>query len=257
MTQHVSCTTEAGGIARLRLDRPEKLNSLTAPMVAALRDAVEDLAADPAVRCVVLEAAGRAFCAGQDLNERRPILDGVSIDLGDTLEAGLNRIVETIATMRKPVVCAVQGTAAGAGANLALACDIVIAGRSASFVQSFTKLGLIPDSGGTWVLPRLAGRARARGMALLAEPVPAALAAEWGLIWQCVEDADLAATVHDVAARLASRFELGLALTKRALEASSGNGLTEQLALEAQLQREAGASDSYRAGLRAFFKRAR
>ncbi|MBE1206268.1 enoyl-CoA hydratase-related protein [Aminobacter carboxidus] len=243
----------SAGIARIRLNRPEKLNSLSAPMVAQLVELLEQLHHDPQVRCVVLEAAGRAFCAGQDLSERRAIVDGATMDLGEKLDGGLNRVVRVLSDLPQPVVCAVQGVAAGAGASLAFACDIVIAANSASFVQSFAKLGLVPDAGASWALPRLAGRARAAGLVLLAEPLPAQQAADWGMIWNCVDDDVLADHVTEVATTLATRSATGLALCKVALQASYGNSLDAQLNLERDLQREAGFTEFYRHSIRAFF----
>lgn len=240
------------GIARIRLNRSEKLNSLSEPMIAQLAERLEQLRHDPQVRCVVLEAAGRAFCAGQDLSERRAIVDGAMIDLGEKLDAGLNRVVRALADLPQPVICAVQGIAAGAGASLAFACDIVIAANSASFLQSFAKLGLVPDAGASWALPRLGGRARAAGLVLLAEPLSAQQAADWGMIWASVADEVLADHVNDVARTLTTRSATGLALCKIALQASYGNSLDAQLNLERDLQREAGFTEFYRKSISAF-----
>lgn len=240
-------------IVRLTLNRPEKLNSLTAALAADLIAVLEEVRAEKNARCVILAGAGRAFCAGQDLNERRAILGGEQMDLGDALDTGINRIVRLLRNLPQPVICAVRGAAAGAGANLALACDIVIAARSARFIQSFANIGLIPDGGGTWILPRLIGPARAAGMALLAEPVSGEQAAKWGLIWACVEEEGLEDSVAAMAGELSRRSPRALEAAKRALHASARNDLDTQLDLERDMQRELGGSDEYRIALSRFF----
>jgi 2-(1,2-epoxy-1,2-dihydrophenyl)acetyl-CoA isomerase len=206
-------------------------------------------------RCLVLTGAGRAFCAGQDLADRVRGPDDPPPDLGASLDARYNPLIRALSALEMPVICAVNGIAAGAGANLALAADIVIAARSASFVQSFCKVGLIPDSGGTWTLPRLVGRARATALMMLGDKVPAEQAEAWGMIWRCVDDDQLMPLVSAMARHLAQQPTQGLALTKRALAASGRNGLDAQLDLERDLQAEAGRTDDYREGVAAFMEK--
>lgn len=244
----------ANGCARITLNRPERLNSFTASMHAELRAALDHVEAEGA-RVLVITGAGRAFCAGQDLNDRTVTADGTPPDLGDSVERNYAPLVKRLAALPIPVIAAVNGVAAGAGANLALACDLVIAAESASFIQPFCKLGLIPDTGGSYHLPRLVGRARALGLALLGEKLPARQAAEWGLIWECVPDADFATRIDALAAQLASGPTYGYAQTKRALAASLGHSLDEQLALEARLMRDCGRSQDYREGVAAFLEK--
>lgn len=241
----------ADGIARITLNRPDRLNAFTVEMHQRLREAL-DAAGAPEVRVVLITGAGRGFCTGQDLSERKVEPGAPRPDLGATLETWYLPLVQQIRALEKPVITAVNGVAAGAGANLALAGDLVIAARSASFIQSFAKLGLVPDAGGTWWLPRLVGPARAAGLTLLAEKLPAEQAEAWGLIWRCVDDAELVPTVDALAAQLAQAPTRGLAATKRLLQASWQHTLGEQLALERDTQRELGHSDDYAEGVAAF-----
>jgi 2-(1,2-epoxy-1,2-dihydrophenyl)acetyl-CoA isomerase len=227
------------------LNRPDRLNAFNEAMHRALAQALDDAAADIECRAVLLTGAGRGFCAGQDLSD-------ISGDLGTTIENFYNPLVRRITAMNKPVVCAVNGTAAGAGANIAFACDIVLAARSAKFIQSFAKIGLVPDSGGTWLLPRLIGEARARALAMLAEPVGAETAESWGLIWRAVDDDKLKAEAESLTAHLASQPTQGLAMIKQALAKSATNSLDAQLDLERDLQRQAGATPDYAEGVNAF-----
>lgn len=229
-------------------NRPERLNALTVEMAGALMEALEAAEADPACRALLLTGAGRGFCAGQDLTA---IADARPAEIGALLEQ-YNPLIRKLRALPIPVVCAVNGVAAGAGANLALACDIVLAARSASFVEAFAKIGLVPDCGGTWFLPRLVGAARARVLAMLAEPLPAETAAEWGLIWRAVEDEELMPEAEALAARLATQATAALALTKRALDLAETNSLDAQLDLERGLQAEAAENPDYAEGLRAF-----
>ena len=206
----------------------------------------------PAARVLVLTGAGRGFCAGQDLNDRAVAPGAASPDLADSIERNYKPLVLALRALPMPVIAAVNGVAAGAGANIALACDLVIAARSASFVQAFAKLGLVPDSGGTWFLPRLAGTARAMGLALLGEKLPAEQAAAWGLIWRCVEDAEFATTVEALAQQLASAPTRGLARTKQAIYEGSRRTLEQQLDVERDYQGELGRSADYAEGVAAF-----
>ncbi|MGO4728041.1 MULTISPECIES: 2-(1,2-epoxy-1,2-dihydrophenyl)acetyl-CoA isomerase PaaG [unclassified Inquilinus] len=237
----------------LTLNRPDRLNAFTEEMHRALAAALAEIEADAGCRAVLLTGAGRGFCAGQDLSDRAT--SGQAPDLGATLDGLYNPLIRRLRALPKPVVCAVNGVAAGAGANIALACDIVLAARSAKFIQSFARIGLVPDSGGTHALPRLVGAARARGLALLAEPLPADKAADWGLIWKAVDDADLMAEAAALTAHLATQPTHGLALIKQALDASSGNSLDQQLDLERDLQRGAGQTADYAEGVRAFIEK--
>jgi 2-(1,2-epoxy-1,2-dihydrophenyl)acetyl-CoA isomerase len=242
----------ADGVALLTLNRPDKLNSFTQAMHLEVRAALDAVRADSSVRVLLLTGAGRGFCAGQDLSDRavEPGFDGV--DLGHSVETYYAPLVMTLKTLPMPVICAVNGVAAGAGANLALACDIVLAGASASFVEVFCKLGLIPDTGGTWHLPRLVGHARAMGMAMLGEKITAEKAEQWGLIWKCVPDAALMDEALAMARHFATAPTKGLAYTKQALAASDANTLEQQLKLEGQMMRELGYSHDYREGVAAF-----
>jgi 2-(1,2-epoxy-1,2-dihydrophenyl)acetyl-CoA isomerase len=240
------------GVLSLTLNRPDKLNAFTPEMHKLLRDALEQAIDDPGARAVLLTGAGRGFCAGQDLSERKA---DAPIDLSVSLGSNYNPLVRRLRALPKPVVCAVNGVAAGAGANIALACDIVLAARSASFVQSFAKLGLVPDSGGTYFLPRLVGSARAMGLALLGERLSAEDAERWGLIWKVCDDARLTDEATELARRLAAGPTKGYGLVKKALYASSGNLLDAQLDLERDLQREAGFSEDYREGVAAFLQK--
>ena len=242
------------GVARLTLNRPDKLNSFTAAMHAEVRDALARVRTEGA-RVLVLTGAGRGFCAGQDLGDRAVAPGQKGVDLGDSVEQNYKPLVLALRALPLPVIAAVNGVAAGAGANLALACDLVIAARSASFIESFCKLGLIPDTGGTWTLPRLAGNARALGLALLGDRLPAAQAAEWGLIWRCVDDAELVPTVNALAAQLAAAPTLGLARTKQAIYGSWTRSFAEQLDIERDLMRELGQSHDYAEGVAAFIEK--
>lgn len=239
------------GIARITLNRPDRLNSFTAAMHEELRAVLADLGE---ARVVVITGAGRGFCAGQDLNDRAVASDG-PIDLGATVEASWNPLIRTLAGLPQPVIARVNGVAAGAGANIALACDLVIAGKSAKFIQSFAAIGLIPDSGGTWVLPRLVGQARALGMALTGEPVMAQMAAEWGMIWKAVEDETLDAEVDAVAAKLAALPPLGLAEIKRMIRSSWGKSLDAELDEQRDTMRKLGFTQDYREGVAAFLEK--
>ena len=243
------------GVARVTLNRPETLNSFTAAMHGELRSALEYAASDAQVRAVLLTGSGRGFCAGQDLNDRSVSADQAPVDLGDSVENYYNPLIRLITTMQKPVVCAVNGIAAGAGANIALACDIVIAARSAAFLESFARLGLIPDSGGTWHLPRLVGMARARGMAMLAQKIPAEQAQAWGMIWDVVDDDRLMETARKMAEHLATQPTRGFAFTKQALAVSATNSLDAQLDVERDLMRAAGRTQDYREGVAAFLEK--
>jgi 2-(1,2-epoxy-1,2-dihydrophenyl)acetyl-CoA isomerase len=244
-----------GGIAKLTLNRPDKLNSFTQAMHLEVRDALGRLKADPSVRVLVLTGAGRGFCAGQDLSDRAVEPGGKGVDLGESVEKFYAPLVLELRNLPMPVICAVNGVAAGAGANLALACDIVIAGKSASFIEAFCKLGLIPDTGGTWHLPRLIGLARATGLAMLGEKLTADRAEEWGLIWKSVPDEVLMTEAMAMAAHFATAPTKGLAYTKKALQASYGNTLQEQLQMEAGMMRELGYTHDYREGVQAFMEK--
>lgn len=245
----------ADGVGRITLNRPEKLNSFTKPMLEELVRIVEQCSDDPEVRCVLLTGAGRGFCAGQDLNDRSVAPGEGPPDLGESLHNRYNPLVRLIRSMPKPVVVAVNGVAAGAGANLALSGDVVVAARSARFIESFARIGLIPDAGGTFALPRRVGMARAMGMALLGDPVGAEEAEEWGLIWQVFDDDSLDDGAMHIATRLASGPTAGLAMTKRILQASLHNTLDDQLDLERDTQREAGTSKDYAEGVAAFMEK--
>jgi 2-(1,2-epoxy-1,2-dihydrophenyl)acetyl-CoA isomerase len=239
------------GYRLITLNRPERLNALTVEMADALSTALDAAAADKSCRALLLTGAGRAFCAGQDLTAVVGMAPG---DIAGLLDH-YNPLIKKLRALVLPVVCAVNGVAAGAGANLALASDIVLAARGATFVQAFARIGLVPDCGGTWFLPRLVGMARARALAMLAEPLPAATAAEWGMIWQVVEDDRLMAEAHALAARLAGAATHGLALAKRALDAAETNDLDRQLDLERDLQAAASASPDHAEGVRAFLEK--
>jgi len=244
-----------GGVATLTLNRPDKLNAFTAAMHEELREAMHRVRTEQGVRALLIAANGRGFCAGQDLTER-VMKDGAGpFDLGATLEKNYNPLVKGLRELPFPVICAVNGVAAGAGCNFALACDIVIAARSASFIEVFSRIGLIPDACGTYVLPRLIGMARAMGMSLTTEPVTAEQAAAWGLIWKCVDDDQLTSTTRDLAQRFAAGPTRAYALIKQALYASPNNTLEQQLALEAALQREAGQSADFQEGVKAFLEK--
>jgi 2-(1,2-epoxy-1,2-dihydrophenyl)acetyl-CoA isomerase len=240
-----------GGIARIILNRPDRLNSFTRAMHAELAQALDAAAA---ARVVVLTGAGRGFCAGQDLNDRA-VAPGEAVDLGATVEASWNPLIRRLATMPQPVIARVNGVAAGAGANIALACDLVVAAKSAKFIQSFSALGLIPDSGGSWHLPRLVGQQRALGLALTGEPLPAATAAEWGMIWKCVDDDALDATVDALAALLAALPPLGLAAIKALIRSSGSRTLDEELDLQRDEMRRLGFTADYREGVAAFLEK--
>lgn len=243
------------GAARLTLNRPDRLNSFTMQMHAEVSAALDAIEQDKTVRTLLITGAGRGFCAGQDLSDRAVSPGGANVDLGESLENRYNPLVRRLTSLPAPVVCAVNGVAAGAGANLAFAADIVIAARSAKFIQSFANIGLVPDSGGTWALPRLAGQARALGLALTGEPLPAETAAAWGLIWKCVDDDALMQEAEALVSKFAEAPTKGLAATKRAIRTSSSRSLDEQLDLERDLQRELGRSEDYREGVDAFLKK--
>ncbi len=239
-----------GPVHVLSLNRPDRINAFSTGMAATLVAALEAAAADDTCRAVLLHGEGRGFCSGQDLTEVPQ-----SADLGHLLELRYVPIIRLLRTMAKPVVCAVHGVAAGAGANLALACDIVIAGETAKFIQAFVRIGLIPDVGGTWFLPRLVGSARARALAMLGEPVEARQAEQWGMIWRAVPDESLMAEAAAVAARLASLPTQAIALMKRALEVSENHTLEQQLVAEQDAQREAGYTPDFAEGVRAFVEK--
>lgn len=246
------------GIAKLTLNRPDKLNSFTQAMHLEVRHALALTATDPSARVLVLTGAGRGFCAGQDLGDRAvaPGEEGNAVgkrtDLGDSVEQYYAPLVLSLRALPMPVICAVNGVAAGAGANLALACDIVIAGRSASFIEAFCKLGLIPDTGGTYHLPRLIGQARATGLAMLGEKLSAEKAEQWGLIWKCVDDEQLITEAMAMATHFSTAATKGLAFTKKAFQVSYANTLPQQLKLEGEMMRELGFSHDYQEGVAAF-----
>jgi 2-(1,2-epoxy-1,2-dihydrophenyl)acetyl-CoA isomerase len=245
----------ADGVARITFSRPDKLNSLTAVMHEELRDALNEVAGDRSVRVLVLTGTGRGFCAGQDLSERAVLPGAEPVDLGASIDRHYAPLARTLRSLPLPVIGAVNGIAAGAGANIALACDIVIAARSACFIEAFCKVGLIPDTGGTYFLPRLVGQARATGLAMLGEKLSAEQAVAWGLIWKCVDDEQLAPEVAKLAHHFAGAPTLALARVKQALRASSLNSLDAQLDLERDFMRELGRSADYREGVSAFLER--
>ncbi len=243
-----------GGVARVALNRPDKLNSFTRQMHADLREAIGECERDAAIRAVVLTGNGRAFCAGQDLADLS-FEPGNMTDLGALIHENFNPLIRRLQALPKPVIGRVHGIAAGAGANLALACDLVLAGRSASFLQAFVNIGLVPDSGGTYFLPHRVGVARAMGLAMLGEKLSAEQAAQWGLIWRCVDDDKLDAEVAALAAKLAAMPTRALAASKRAIHAALVSDLSAQLDLERQLQSELGASHDYSEGVNAFLQK--
>lgn len=245
-------STVEQGVMTITLNRPDRLNSFNDVMHQQLAECLTQAERDDSVRCLLITGAGRGFCAGQDLNDRNVDPSGPAPDLGLSVERFYNPLVRRLAALPKPVIAAVNGVAAGAGATLALGCDLVLAARSASFVMAFSKLGLVPDCGGSWFLPRIAGRARAMGLALLGEKLSAEQSAQWGMIWQLVEDAELADTSRQLARHLATQPTFGLGLIKQALLASETNGLDAQLDLERDYQRLAGRSADYREGVSAF-----
>ncbi len=240
------------GVARLTLNRPDRLNSFIVQMHEEVGQALHAL---EGARVLVLTGAGRGFCAGQDLSDRAVSPGGEGVDLGESLDQRYNPLIRKLTSLELPVICAVNGVAAGAGANIALACDIVIAARSAKFIQSFANIGLIPDSGGTWMLPRLAGQARALGLALTGEPLSAERAEQWGLIWKCVDDDKLAAETDALAARFAAAPTKGLAATKQLIRAAWTSSLEDHLHIERATQSALGRTADYKEGVAAFLEK--
>ncbi len=255
MCEQVLLSERSGSVLVIRLNRPARLNAFTAEMHLALRDALTSAREDSAVRAVLLTGEGRGFCAGQDLGARDPRAGGPPPDLGETLEKFYNPLIRQMRALPLPIVCAVNGVAAGAGANVALACDVVLAAKSARFIQSFAKLGLVPDAGGTWTLTQLVGEARAKALALTAEPLSAEQAADWGLIWRAVDDEQLMPEAHAIAERMANASTNGLAMTKHAIQMASTQGMDAQLDLECELQRRAGAGPDYAEGVLSFLEK--
>lgn len=255
MSDTTLITEVQNGVLVLTLNRPDVLNSFNREMALAMQAGLKRAAVDEAIRAVLITGNGRGFCAGQDLAEALPKGEGPMPDIGEIVESCFNPIIRGIRHLEKPVICAVNGIAAGAGANLAFACDITIAAEEASFVESFAKLGLIPDTGGTFFVPRLVGVQRATGMFFLADKIPAARAKEWGLIWDVIPHAQLQEVALTMATHLASQATRGFGLTKRALNASLGNGLDAQLDIEAAAMREAGQTADYAEGVRAFMEK--
>src|SRR5574343_1125794 len=247
--ENITFTVEAG-IARLTLNRPDKLNSFTGEMHAELRTALDRVQSDHSIRVLVLTGAGRAFCAGQDLADPDMAkIDGKMPDIGNVVERNYKPLVMRLQNLRVPTIAAVNGIAAGAGASVALACDLVIATQSASFLQAFSKIGLVPDTGSTWFLPQRVGMARAMGLALLAEKLPAEKAAEWGLIWACIEDAEFAASVDRIASQLSTAPTKALVRTRQAMHAAPGHTLEQQLSFEGGMMRDLGWSPDYAEGV--------
>lgn len=246
---------EKNGVGYLTFNRPKALNSFNVDMHREVAEVLNQWTNNPDVRCVVISGEGRGFCAGQDLGDRVVDPNAEAPDLGYSIETYYNPLIKTIVNMPKPVICAVNGVAAGAGANIALACDLVIAAKSANFVQAFCRLGLVPDSAGTWFLPRAVGHARAMGLTLLGDKLPAETAKEWGMIWDVVEDVELKTKVTELAERLAKQPTFGLSLIKKAIHQSSNNTFDEQMLLERDLQRIAGRSEDYREGVQAFMNK--
>ena len=241
------------GVQRITLNRPEKLNAFNPALHQGLADAMTRAESDSGVRCLLITGAGRGFCAGQDLTERD--MKAAAIDLGSGLETWYNPLVKRMRALEKPIVCAVNGVAAGAGANFALACDIVLAARSASFIQAFVKIGLVPDCGGTYFLPRLAGTQRAMALAMTGDRLSAEDAERWGLIWKCVDDAQLVFESEKLSAALAAGPTKSLGLIKKAIYSSANSTLDKQLDLERDLQREVGNGEDYREGVAAFLEK--
>lgn len=249
--EQVLLTERRDGWVKLTLHRPARLNAFTAALHEALASALDEVARDATCRAVLLTGAGRGFSAGQDLADVPTAADGTP-DLGGVVERHYNPLIRRLRALPKPVVCAVNGVAAGAGANIALACDVVLAARSAQFIQAFARIGLVPDSGGTYFLPRLVGDARARGLAMLGEPLTADQAAAWGLIWKVVDDARLTDEAETLTAHLASQPTVALAEMKAALNASGTHTLDQQLDLERDAQRRCGGTADYAEGVAAF-----
>jgi 2-(1,2-epoxy-1,2-dihydrophenyl)acetyl-CoA isomerase len=245
----------ADGVATLTLNRPDRLNSFTVAMHGEVRVAIDEVAGDPSVRCLVLTGAGRGFCAGQDLSDRAVAPGDAPVDLGASIENHYKPLLMRLRGLDMPTICAVNGVAAGAGANIPFACDLVFAAKSASFIQSFSKIGLIPDCGGTWWVPRLVGPARAMGLALLGDKLSATQAEDWGLIWRCIEDDELMSTVMTVAKQLAAGPTRGYVRTRQAMERALQLPLSAALDLERDYQRELGASDDFREGVAAFMEK--
>jgi len=243
------------GVATLTLNRPKSLNSFTVEMHTEIRTAMQQVTDNADIRCLVLTGAGRGFCAGQDLGDRASSGGGDVPDVGASVEKHYNPLIRSIMNLPKPVICAVNGVAAGAGASIALACDIVIAARSASFIQVFCKIGLIPDSGGTWNLPRAVGLARAKGLAMLGDRLPAETAESWGLIWKCVDDDALPDETQKMARYFATQPTRALGRIKKLLHASASNTLSVQLDLEQKAMQDLGQSDDYREGVSAFLEK--
>lgn len=253
--ENITFSVEAG-IARLTLNRPDKLNSFTGQMHAELRTALDRIQSDHSIRVLVLTGAGRAFSAGQDLADPDMAkIDGRMPDIGNVVERNYKPLVMRLQNLRVPTIAAVNGIAAGAGASVALACDLVVATKSASFLQAFSKIGLIPDTGGTWFLPQRVGMARAMGLALLADKLSAEKAAEWGLIWECTEDADFAARIDALAKQLAVMPTKALVRTRQAMHAAPGHTLEQQLSFEGSFMRELGWSPDYAEGVAAFMEK--
>jgi 2-(1,2-epoxy-1,2-dihydrophenyl)acetyl-CoA isomerase len=244
-----------GGVAVVTLNRPDRLNSFTVEMHEALAKILSDIAEDAACRAIILTGAGRGFCAGQDLNDRTVAPGGGRNDLGVSVEERYNPLVRRMRGLAKPIVVAVNGVAAGAGASIALHGDIVIAARSAKFIQSFVKIGLLPDTGSSWTLRHSLGEARAKGLALLGEPLSAEKAESWGLIWKMVEDADLMVEAMRIAETLAASPPLALAATKAAIQKAATNSLDQQLELERDEMRRLGFTDDYAEGVVAFMEK--
>src|SRR6478736_8477495 len=248
--------SHSGNVRTLALNRPKALNSFTAAMHGELRAALDAAAGDRDVRCVVVTGTGRGFCAGQDLGDPAvaPNRDapGAVTDVGDAIERFYKPLALRIRSLPVPVIAAVNGVAAGAGANFALLCDVVVAARSASFIQAFSKIGLVPDCGGTWLLPRLVGRANALALAMLGDKLAAEQAQQMGLIWKCVDDAAFPAEVEALAARLAAMPTRALVATRQALDASQQLDLAAALSLEADVQRTLGAAHDFQEGVAAF-----
>jgi 2-(1,2-epoxy-1,2-dihydrophenyl)acetyl-CoA isomerase len=243
------------GVLTLTLNRPERMNALNTPLQEALGRAVQRAAADDDCRVVMLTGAGKGFCAGADLSDRAMAPREGRLDLGESLDKRYNPLIRDMRSLPKPIVCAVNGAAAGAGANLSLACDIVLAAKSAKFLQAFARIGLVPDAGGTWILPRLVGDARARALMMLADPIGAEEAAAWGMIYRAVDDDQLMGQAREICERLAAGPSRVYGLMKRAFAASFVNGLDAQLDLERDLQREAGRTDDFAEGVRAFLEK--